>query len=125
MIENSFTSISDMAVELGERESKQRWIRYLKPFLYCFLTSPWNSLNHVSNIQVPILFLSGLRDELIPPSHMQNLYESANNSSLKRLETFTSGSHNDTHIRGGEYYFRSMANFMNEVEGSKTKGISI
>ncbi|CAI4216452.1 unnamed protein product [Parascedosporium putredinis] len=36
----------------------------------------WPSDSHIPNInKVPILFLSGLQDEIVPPTHMRQLYE--------------------------------------------------
>jgi fermentation-respiration switch protein FrsA (DUF1100 family) len=34
----------------------------------------------VPQLRVPILFISGLADELIPPAHMRRLYDLATNA---------------------------------------------
>ncbi|KAJ1732081.1 bem46 protein, variant [Coemansia biformis] len=71
-----------------------------------FLSSEkWCSDNAIQQISgVPILFLSGLQDELIPPPHMRGLYElAARNADEMAValtwEEFESGSHNDTCIQ--------------------------
>ncbi|EOD47614.1 putative bem46 family protein [Neofusicoccum parvum] len=45
--------------------------------------------------QFPILFLSGLRDEIVPPSHMAKLFDLCV-SKAKVWREFPNGSHNDT-----------------------------
>ncbi|KAF2710545.1 BEM46 family protein-like protein [Pleomassaria siparia CBS 279.74] len=45
--------------------------------------------------KVPILFLSGLKDEIIPPSHMTRLFQLCR-SETKIWKEFPNGSHNDT-----------------------------
>ncbi len=67
------------------------WATYLKarlrPVVYNLLTPvfvyglkpvvlqiEWNSLQKIPALAVPILFLSGKKDELIPPTQMHQLY---------------------------------------------------
>ncbi|KAJ2619279.1 bem46 protein, variant [Coemansia spiralis] len=61
---------------------------------------------------VPILFLSGLQDDLVPPPHMRKLYELAlRNQDGEKMkvtwEEFPQGKHNDTCIQPN--YFESIA----------------
>lgn len=48
-------------------------------------------------------------------AQMQRLHESARSSSLNRMVTFATGTHNDTHYRGGNAYYRAMAVFMEDA----------
>jgi hypothetical protein len=41
---------------------------YIRMMLCVFLRNHWNSDVLISSITAPVLFLSGLKDELIPPS---------------------------------------------------------
>lgn len=116
IVENTFTSIDDMVVHLAEMHYKLWWVKYLRCFLAFYLSSHWPSIDHVTTIKSPILFLSGLRDELIPPEHMRSLFEAANNSKLRKIETFPGGTHNDTHVRGGEMYFQAIKMFVKECQ---------
>ena len=94
MVENTFTSIDDMVIELGTHQFKLDWIGNLRLFFAYFLTSHWHSLRTIQEVRTPLLFLSGLRDELIPPAHMQALHDASRMSSLRRLVPFPTGSHN-------------------------------
>eukprot|EP00171_Calliarthron_tuberculosum_P012877 IDg12877t1 len=84
IIENSFTSIDDM-------------IDVVLPPLRAFKflnRNKWDSLARIKDVKVPILFISGLRDELCPPVHMRRLHEEAESSPMKEFHTVTNGSHN-------------------------------
>ena len=45
--------------------------------------------------KVPILFLAGAKDEIVPHSHMQQLFKLCR-SPIKEWHTFPDGTHNDT-----------------------------
>ncbi|KAL1975432.1 hypothetical protein VTN31DRAFT_3824 [Thermomyces dupontii] len=56
----------------------------------------WASEDVIPKIEnVPILFLSGLKDELVPPSHMSELYARCK-STTKVWRELPNGGHNDT-----------------------------
>ncbi|CAG8498501.1 28_t:CDS:2 [Paraglomus brasilianum] len=62
----------------------------------------WSSETAITKIKyVPILFLSGSRDGLVPPQHMKTLYELA--QTRKRWRPFLRGEHNDTAFQPGYY----------------------
>jgi abhydrolase domain-containing protein 13 len=64
----------------------------------------WPSEKSIQQIvNVPILFLSGLRDELVPPSHMRQLYELSQTRTTKQWKDFSNGTHNDTFTQFGYY----------------------
>ena len=72
--------------------------------------------------RLPILFLSGEQDEVIPPEHMRKLYSTAEKSSGKgtsqptRLiavwKSWPTGMHNDTCLQPG--YFEKIGGFVQE-----------
>ncbi|KAJ1759080.1 bem46 protein, variant [Coemansia sp. RSA 1591] len=68
-----------------------------------FLSSEkWDSESQIQRItRVPILFLSGLQDELVPPPHMRQLFELASGVEKARItwEEFVRGNHNDTCVQ--------------------------
>ncbi|KAI9892839.1 MAG: hypothetical protein M1814_000998 [Vezdaea aestivalis] len=64
----------------------------------------------------PILFLSGRRDEIIPPSHMDQLYEICKSRS-KIWRPLPNGTHNETIIEPG--YFDAFAEFLKDHVLSK------
>ncbi|KAL8119954.1 alpha/beta hydrolase domain-containing protein WAV2 [Apium graveolens] len=117
ILENTFTSILDMAGVLlpflryfiGGSSSKGPKV------LNRFVRSPWNTIDVVGQVKQPILLLSGLRDEMVPPTHMQMLYAKAasHNRSCQFVE-FPNGMHMDTWISGGDRYWRTIQQFLEE-----------
>ncbi|XP_061338756.1 alpha/beta hydrolase domain-containing protein WAV2-like isoform X1 [Gastrolobium bilobum] len=117
ILENTFTSILDMAGVL---------LPFLKwfiggsctngPKLLNFLVrSPWSTIDVVGQIKQPILFLSGLQDEMVPPSHMQMLYAKASTRNNQCLFVeFPTGMHMDTWLAGGDHYWRTIQQFLGQ-----------
>ncbi|KAK8925110.1 hypothetical protein H634G_05707 [Metarhizium anisopliae BRIP 53293] len=62
--------------------------------------------------KVPILFLSGLQDEIVPPSHMRQLYDLCN-APDKRWKPLPGGDHNSSVLEDG--YFEAIADFVADV----------
>lgn len=64
-------------------------------------------------IKQPILFLSGLQDEMVPPFHMQMLYgkAAAHNRECVFVD-FPNGMHMDTWLAGGDHYWRTIQQFI-------------
>ncbi|XVE70672.1 hypothetical protein DITRI_Ditri10aG0089300 [Diplodiscus trichospermus] len=114
ILENTFTSILDMAGVL---------LPFLKWFiggpgtkgpkiLNFLVRSPWSTIDVIGQVKQPILFLSGLQDEMVPPSHMQMLYAkaAAHNRQCLFVE-FPNGMHMDTWLAGGDHYWRTIQQF--------------
>ncbi|KAI3524787.1 hypothetical protein L1887_03451 [Cichorium endivia] len=115
ILENTFTSILDMAGVL---------LPFLKYFiggsiskgpkiLNFVVRSPWNTLDVVGEVKQPILFLSGLRDEMVPPFHMQMLYaKAAARNKQCTFVDFPNGMHMDTWLAGGDLYWKTVQTFL-------------
>ncbi|KUJ22893.1 BEM46 family protein-like protein [Mollisia scopiformis] len=74
----------------------------------------WASDTFLPSItEVPILFLSGLQDEIVPPSHMRRLYEICQ-SPTKIWKPLPGGDHNSSVIEEG--YFESIADFVANLD---------
>ncbi|PSS15486.1 Protein bem46 like [Actinidia chinensis var. chinensis] len=126
ILENTFTSILDMAGVL---------LPFLKWFiggtgngpkvLNFLVRSPWSTIDVVGQIQQPILFLSGLQDEMVPPSHMQMLYAkaAAHNRRCTFVE-FPTGMHMDTWLAGGDRYWRTIQLFFEQNVPENKDGAS-
>ncbi|KAI8385021.1 Alpha/Beta hydrolase protein [Radiomyces spectabilis] len=101
IIENTFLSVPIL-------------IPYILPALrhlvyLCHQT--WRSYKWIRFIRhIPILFLSSLKDELVPPAHMAKLYKIAQTTGVKVWRDFENGTHNDTCMQEG--YFESIAEFV-------------
>mmetsp|Transcript_56784 Transcript_56784/g.149590 ORF Transcript_56784/g.149590 Transcript_56784/m.149590 type:complete len:196 (+) Transcript_56784:83-670(+) len=90
ILENTFTSISDMVDVV---------LPWVAPLKHLVLRIGWRSLEHIPNVTCPILFISGLQDELVPPSHMERLHQAAVRAKSRRWFTVVDGTHNDTCMR--------------------------
>eukprot|EP01062_Namystynia_karyoxenos_P030959 TRINITY_DN23012_c0_g1_i1.p1 TRINITY_DN23012_c0_g1~~TRINITY_DN23012_c0_g1_i1.p1 ORF type:complete len:419 (+),score=131.40 TRINITY_DN23012_c0_g1_i1:85-1257(+) len=109
IIENSFTSISDMVDVLfrslldhhstltPHRKTVVRWV-FLHLFKPLILWIGWRSVDLMPRLRLPVLLVSGEGDELIPPEQMHRLYAGCR-AAVKRLESIPQGSHNDTWVR--------------------------
>jgi len=106
-----------------------------KPFIF-LLHQIWDSASLLPALKtenLPVLFLSGAQDELVPPSHMRELYrivgsqtESSDGGSeeqekgkisvkgkgrvRKVWKEFPEGTHNDTCVQ--PHYFETIASFI-------------
>lgn len=125
ILENTFTSIGDMADTLFAPmiyRTLPRGSKLLVPFLK-YVVKPvvlfvgWWSIDRIRKVAAPTLLLSGLRDELVPPSHMKSLYEVSQLSSrLSGCERdvqfveFPQGKHNDLFLAKG--YAQHIDQFM-------------
>lgn len=103
IVENTFTSISDMVDHL---------MPWLKIFKRLVLKLKWSSISVVHRVTSPMLFISGLRDELVPPSHMLQLHDAATNCEDKEIYTVADGGHNDTQQKAGEEYWLRILAFI-------------
>ncbi len=101
ILENTFLSIRKMIPNVFPPA------KYLAPLCH----QRWASEEMIPLIKdIPVLFISGLKDEIVPPSHMKELF------SLCRVNTkiwkeFSTGSHNETVAEAG--YFACIADFVN------------
>lgn len=101
MLENTFLSITKLIPSVLPSLSALSWL----------CTEKWQSEKIVSKISktTPMLFLSGSKDELVPPAHMQTLYDLAK-SENKGFKEYSSGTHNDTCLQRG--YWDDVVEFL-------------
>ncbi|KAG1334238.1 Alpha/beta hydrolase domain-containing protein WAV2 [Cocos nucifera] len=125
ILENTFTSILDMAGVLlpflkwfigGSTSKGLKVLNFL-------VRSPWSTIDIIGQIKQPILFLSGLQDEMVPPSHMQMLYEKVVEHNQHCLFVdFPNGMHMDTWLSGGDRYWRMIELFLDQCVPEKQGG---
>ncbi|KAI7860682.1 Alpha/Beta hydrolase protein [Circinella umbellata] len=101
IIENTFLSLPKL-------------IPHVMPVLkyFTFLChQQWPSDVNIQRVaKTPVLFLSGGRDELIPPAHMSKLHELCNTQGTKDWHELPEGMHNDTCVQPG--YFTAIREFL-------------
>ncbi|GKV11994.1 hypothetical protein SLEP1_g23200 [Rubroshorea leprosula] len=117
ILENTFTSILDM---VGVVVPFLKWFiggpGSKGPKILNFLVrSPWSTIEIIGQIEKPILFLSGLRDGVVPPLHVQMLYAKA--AALNRqcvFVEFPTGMHMNTWLVGGDHYWNTIQQFLEQ-----------
>eukprot|EP00672_Neobodo_designis_P025249 CAMPEP_0174827912 /NCGR_PEP_ID=MMETSP1114-20130205/1010_1 /TAXON_ID=312471 /ORGANISM="Neobodo designis, Strain CCAP 1951/1" /LENGTH=320 /DNA_ID=CAMNT_0016061599 /DNA_START=45 /DNA_END=1003 /DNA_ORIENTATION=+ len=122
IVENSFTSISDMADVVFAPVIARRipgWRGKLLTFTLSKIIKPvvlyigWWSIDAVRHVTAPTLFISAAKDELVPPSHVHALHDAAVKSSLRRFVTLPDSTHNDAPAAKG--YAEHISGFVHDV----------
>jgi len=101
IIEAAFTSIADMAREIP----KYRFFP-----LDLIVHQRFDSINKVSRLKVPVLYLHGTEDRLVPPEMSRELYR--HTASAKQLKFINGGGHNNSAAVGGDEYLNAVRNFV-------------
>mmetsp|Transcript_69471 Transcript_69471/g.137362 ORF Transcript_69471/g.137362 Transcript_69471/m.137362 type:complete len:353 (+) Transcript_69471:125-1183(+) len=115
ILENTFVSISAVVDALFP-------LLAFKSLKARFLRLRWETVNRIATVQVPFLFLTGEKDEMIPPWHSKHLHQQAKLAPMRRRVVFPEGSHNDTWERGGDLYWTSQEDFIRDcVAGDFSK----
>lgn len=99
IIESAFCSTRAMA----------RSILLYRPFAP-FIPDRFQSLAKIRNVRCPVMVVHGSRDEMIPLSHGQALFEAA--PGPKRFYTLEGATHNDWYQRDPAGYFAAWAEFL-------------
>ena len=111
--ENTFTSISAMIKSLFPLLN----LGIVKKY---FLRLKWETDKVIEKIKCPILLISGLKDELVPPSHMQDLHKICLKHKLQvNILTVPDGTHNDTWVKGGQEYWKHQQLFVHNRSTSQ------
>jgi pimeloyl-ACP methyl ester carboxylesterase len=106
IVENTFLSISDMVDTIFP------FFRYLK---WLVLRIRWANDELAPQVTCPVLLISGLKDELVPPWHMSRLRDLFKIAPSVRFYAVPDGSHNETWHLGGMGYYEEMVKFLSEA----------
>ena len=106
VVENTFLSISAMVDHL---------MPYVAPLKTLVLRIDWNSEKIVPTLTMPIFYLAGGQDQLVPHSHMVQLYKRTKQSRLVRMHVVPDGTHNETWMQGGQDYWDAFASFLQQA----------
>lgn len=108
IIENTFTSISDMVGKVFPFLD----FDFIKKFM---LKIHWRSIDHIGDINTNMLFLACSNDEIVPHPQMLKLYKEAKSAKSKDIYVIEGGTHNDGWMRGGETYWNKMKAFIDST----------
>lgn len=64
---------------------------------------------------MPILFIVGTLDEIVPAAHTTKLHEAATSALFKQIYQVTGGMHNDTWFKGGKDYIYAIKDFIDKA----------
>ena len=106
VVENTFTSMSDVVRELYPRFSP---VHHLTPFLW----NTWPSIERIGDVKSPVLLMYGSDDEVMPGWMSQRLFDAAVNAKFKRIVEIQGGMHDDTWRRPG--YMKALRQFLQEA----------
>ena len=102
--EGTFTSIQDMAsLTPGFRLFPLKWI----------ITQPFNSINKIESLRMPILILHGKKDGVVPSYMSEKLFAAA--PQPKQLEIFPLAGHNNLPELDSEKFLSILRRFMESV----------
>lgn len=75
----------------------------------------WDSFTLVQQLKLPVLFVTGTKDEIVPTEMSQRLLRSCP-SLHKELLTVEGGTHNDTYLKAGEAYGQRITAFLSKCK---------
>lgn len=122
ILENTFTSIPELALKIFS------FLAFLPQyFLDRFMRLKWKTIERLPELdpKVKVLFLVGEKDELVPASQSRALKDAA--GSRGRLKGFAEGMHNDTYMKGGAEYWKTINSFIADTKTltSDTKSFAV
>jgi fermentation-respiration switch protein FrsA (DUF1100 family) len=107
IIEGSFTSVSAVAKEISlYRLFPIDWI----------LTQKFDSINKIPNLKMPMLFIHGTADDIVPSKMSQELYAVA--PQPKQLLLVPEAGHDDVAKLGGVKYLQAIEQFIEQASKS-------
>jgi len=106
VIESAFTSTKDMAKGMA-----------LFALFSPLLPAHYNNIEKIGRVSVPKLIVHGDRDEIVPFSMGQKLFEAATDPRF--FYPVKDAGHNDVFIVGGEKYFQVFAEFARNAKIAK------
>ena len=102
ILESAFTDAKAMA----------RVIMPLVP-IGAVIKTKFDSIGKIKELRIPVLFIHGDRDSIIPYELGRKLFEAANEP--KEFYSIPGADHNDTYIVGGEQYFSTLQTWWNAL----------
>jgi fermentation-respiration switch protein FrsA (DUF1100 family) len=112
VLENTFTSISDMVDTM--------FFPPITTFKHHVLTLEWKTIDLCPAISLPVLFVTGDEDEIVPTKMTYQLYAASTNAPIRLMLDIAGGTHNDTWIHGYKKYMQKLKYFFKEASKFKS-----
>jgi pimeloyl-ACP methyl ester carboxylesterase len=107
ILENTFTSIADMVDQLMPMVALFK--RFIQRIFY-------PTIDRIGKIKCPILFIRGMKDEIVPNDHTKRLMDAAEACEFKQLYEIGGGDHNSAWRIAGDDYVKTLAGFFKRIE---------
>lgn len=104
IVESSFTSIYDMATLQG---------RFALLPIKAFLNQRFDSIEKVRRLQLPVLYLHGTADEIVPFSMGRRLFSES--GGMKSFAAIEGGRHGDNALAGGPAFRAAIRGFVDRA----------
>lgn len=114
ILENTWTSFSDMIDDVAP---------VLSSFKRIIQRFEFNTLDRIDKVNIPILFIRGMRDHLVPPGHSKVLWDYASNAKRKYLYDCKEGGHDTSWLTEEEEYVDVLNAFFKECETGEASSI--
>jgi hypothetical protein len=101
IVEAAFTSIANMA---------RRIPKYRIFPIDLIVHERFDSIEKVGQLQIPVLYIHGTDDKLVPSEMSRELYKRT--ASSKQLKLIPGGGHNNSAVVGGDEYLQAVKNFI-------------
>jgi fermentation-respiration switch protein FrsA (DUF1100 family) len=88
------------------------FLTYIAFIKYLVLRIGWDSSQRVPDLKCAVLFISGDSDELVPTTHMKQLYELTTSASFKDFKSVSGGKHNDTFYVAHTRWYKWVIEFL-------------
>jgi pimeloyl-ACP methyl ester carboxylesterase len=102
IVEAAFTSIANMA---------RRIPKYRIFPIDLIVHERFDSIEKVGQLQIPVLYIHGTDDKLVPSEMSRELYKRT--ASSRQLKLIPGGGHNNSAVVGGDEYLQAVKNFIN------------
>ena len=106
ILENTFVSMSHMVDAVMPK---------LAPLKSFILRNYWPSISRIRSVHAPLFFISGAKDELVPPFHMHLLKEGARSAAFVDFFEVPLGDHNTTWKVAGPAYEDRIRSFIDRA----------
>jgi len=106
IIENTFTSISEMADHVFPFF---KWMQNVKARM---IRLKWDSINQVGDIKTPMFYISGDEDTFVPTEMTHRLFDATDKALFKEKWIIPGGNHNNTFIVAGPDYVLRLKAFL-------------
>jgi pimeloyl-ACP methyl ester carboxylesterase len=105
IVQSSFTTMADVV-------KQKKWTRLFP--IDVILTEKFDSLTQVRSLQIPVLFIHGTADDIVPAYMSEQLYKAA--PEFKQIFLIPGARHYAIYQPGNNSYLRAIENFMKAID---------